>query len=249
VGSWAQPFTSGEQCKFGELVKAWSAVHDRIYIWDYVVNFSHYMAPMPNMEVVAKNIRFLVENNAEGIMTQGAYQSTGAEREWLRSWVTAKLMWDPSRDLNELMHDFIFGHYGKAAPAINDYNILLKKQGEKFKDVLTRPEGGIRYNMDNPFLSKVFLDKADMIFDRAEKMAESEEVLHRIECARLPVMYVKLMRGPEFVGKEYGKVLERFEKIARREGVTHLREGGPDLDEKLRKWQNECQKYQVGKAK
>ena len=248
VGSWSQPFTPGDQCKFGELVKAWSAAHDRIYIWDYVVNFSHYLAPMPNMEVVAKDIRFLVENNAEGIMTQGAYQSTGGEREWLRSWVTTKLMWDPSRDLNELMQDFIHGHYGKAASAIAEYNKLLRNQGEKFKDVLASPPGGIRYPMDIPFLSKDFLYKATGIFDRAEKMAENDDVLYRVQHERLPIMYVKLMRGPEFVGKEYGKVLERFEKIARRVRITHLREGKPDLDEKLQNWQNEWQKYQAGKT-
>ena len=245
VGSWVQPFTPGEQCKFGELVKAWSAVHDRIYIWDYVVNFSHYMAPMPNMEVVAKDIRFLVENNAEGIMTQGAYQSTGAEREWLRSWVTAKLMWDPSRDLNELIKDFIYGHYGNAAPAITEYNVLLRNQGEKHKDTLARPEGGIRYRMNHPFLSKDFLDKASVIFDRAENLAENEDILYRVQLDRLPILYVKLMRGPEFVGNEYGNVLKQFEKIARREGVNHLREGGPDLDEKLKNWQNEWEKYQA----
>ena len=56
-------------------------------------------------------------------------------------------------------------------------------------------------------------------------------------------MYVKLSRGPEFVGDQYGKVLERFEKIARRVGVTHLREGIPDLEEKLRTWQKKWTDY------
>ncbi len=237
VGSWRQPFTPAQQCEFGELVKAWSDAHDRIYIWDYVINFSHYMAPMPNMEVVAKNIRFLVDNNAEGIMTQGCYQSPGAEREWLRSWVFAKLMLYPSMNLNELMQDFIWGHYGKAAPAIAQYNELLKEQTEKYKDVLAKPEGGIRYKMDNPFLSKEFLKRASRIFDRAEKLAQDQAVLYRVQRMRLSIMYVKLMRGPKFVGNEYGEVLARFEKIARRTGVTHLREGKPDLDEKLQQWQ------------
>ena len=37
-------------------------------------------------------------------------------------------------------------------------------------------------------------------------------------------------------GERYGDILHRFEKIAKREGVTHLREGSPDLDEKLATW-------------
>ena len=58
--------------------KQWSAVHDRIYVWDYNVNFSHYLAPMPNMDVIADNIRFWVENKAEGVMTQGGYQGAAS---------------------------------------------------------------------------------------------------------------------------------------------------------------------------
>ena len=249
VGSWAQPFTPAAECEFGRLLESWSAVHDRIYIWDYVVNFSHYMAPMPNFEVVAKNIKFMVDNHAEGIMTQGAYQSTGAEREWMRSWVFAKLLWDPSRDVQELMQDFIWGHYGKAAEAIVKYNELLQNHGKKYAEELAKPAGGIRYEMDNPFLDKEFLTQATVLFDKGEEMAENEPVFLRVEQTRLPIMYVKLMRGPEFVGESYGEVLDRFEKIAKRVQVTHLREGGPDLEEKLANWKKAWEQYQEKASK
>lgn len=245
VGAWSHPFTPAAECPFGEILKAWSAAHDRIYIWDYTVNFSHYMAPMPNMEVIADNIRFQVEHHVEGIMTQGAYQSPGGERDEMRSWVIAKLLWDPARDLFELTQDFIYGHYGKAAPAIAEYNELLRRQGEQFKDALARPPGGIRYGMDHPFLSKEFLEAAAELFARAETLAESEEVLHRVERASMPILYVKLVRGPEFAGEEYGKVLERFETIARREKAVYLSEvwGAPDLEQKLNHWQGLWQQY------
>ena len=241
VGSWVHPFTPAEQCHFGELLKAWSAAHDRIHIWDYVVNFSHYLAPMPNMEVIAGNIRFFTENNAEGIMTQGAYQSPGAENDQMRAWVIAKLMWDQSRDVSQLVNDFIWGHYGNAAPAIAEYDQLLRQAAREHEKELSSPEGGIRYRMDHPFLSKAFLDRADEIFDRAEKLAENDVILHRVGRARLPIMYVQLSRGPEFTGERYGDILDGFAKIAGREGVTHLREGSPDLDEKLESWRKAWQ--------
>ncbi|MCD6393733.1 MAG: DUF4838 domain-containing protein [Planctomycetes bacterium] len=248
VGAWLRPFEPSRVCQFGQLVKAWSAVHDRIHIWHYTVNFSHYLAPMPNMENIAEDIGFLVDNHAEGIMTQGAFQSVG-ERDWLRSWVFAKLMWDPYLDLDELMHDFIYGYFGKSAPAIAEYNALLRNQLVVNRDIMTvphlaGPDESIRYPMDHPFLSKEFLAKATELYDRAEKLAENERVLRRVQRDRLPIMYVKLARGPEFVGNEYGKILERFEKIARREGVTRLREGSPDLDEKLEGWRNQWVSYQ-----
>lgn len=245
VGSWVRPFVPAEQMDFGALLKSWAQVHDRIYIWDYVVNFSHYMAPMPNMEVIAKNIRFMVDNHAEGILTQGAYQCPGAEREWLRSWVIAKLMWDPSRDLSELMHDFIWGHYGKAAPALAEYNALLESQNQEHEESMQYPAGGIRFVMDSPFLSKEFLDRANEIFARAKQLAEDENILHRVETAHLPVMYVQLERGPEFVGDKYGDVLNRFEAIANRIGVRFFREGAPDFEERIATWRSRWKDYSV----
>lgn len=249
VGAWRRPFEPAEICNFASLLKNWSEICERMYIWDYVTNFSHYLAPMPNMDVMADNIRFFMKYNAEGVMPQANYQSMGSEREWLRSWVAAKLLWDPSLDLFELMDDFIYGHFGKAAPAIAEYNDLLRSQKEKYmvemsETWLNEHYDAIRYGMDHPFLSKEFLAKSTKIYDRAEALAENEQVLHRVQQDRLPIMYVKLMRGPEFVGNEYGKVLERFERTARKVGVTHLREGSPDLDEKLQMWRAKWIEYQ-----
>ncbi|MHC4673012.1 MAG: DUF4838 domain-containing protein, partial [Planctomycetota bacterium] len=242
-GSWEQPFIPAQQTDFGPILESWSAAHGRISIWDYTVNFYHYLAPMPNMEVIGADIPYMVANNAEGIMTQGAYQSTG-ERDWMRSWVIAKLLWDPSRDWFELMQDFIWGHYGNAAPKIAEYNELLRYQGQLYANDLFRPPNGIRFPMDVSFLTLDFLNSASAIFDEAEVLAENDQVLHRVERERLPIMYVKLERGPEFVGAQYGAVLDRFETIARREGVTHLRERMlPNLDEKLQEWRSNWEQY------
>ncbi len=236
VGSWAHPFTPAEKCDVAKLVQAWSAVCNRIYVWDYNINFSHYLAPMPNMEVIASNIRFWVKNHAEGIMTQANYQSPGSERDEMRSWVIAKLMWDPTLDLAALMRDFTYGHYGKAAPAIAEYDELLRQAGVEHAKDLESPPGGIRYQMDNPFLSREFLDRATALFAKAEKLADDETILRRVERAGLPIVYVKLARGPAFCGDAYPALLDRFERIARQVGITHTWETAPNLDSQLAEW-------------
>ena len=48
-----------------------------MYIWDYVVNFLHYVMPYPNFRVLQSNIQSFRDNNAIGIMEQAAYQSRG----------------------------------------------------------------------------------------------------------------------------------------------------------------------------
>jgi hypothetical protein len=161
--------------------------------------------------------------------------------------VIAKLMLYPTMDLDALMRDFIFGYYGQAAEPMAQYNQLLRDQGEKFKDVLKCPEDGIRYHMDNPFLSKEFLDQATILFDMGEKLAENEDVLHRVQRDRLPIMYVKLVRGPEFTGEAYPKVLASFAETAKRIKVTNLAEGPNDLDNKIKGWQKEWDDFKSKK--
>lgn len=236
VGSWVHPFTPAEKCDIGKLTRDWGAACGRIYIWDYNVNFSHYMAPMPNLDVTVDNIRFFVKHNAEGIMTQAGYQSPGAERDEMRSWVIGKIMWDPSRDLRKLVLDFDYGHYGKAAEPIAAYDALLRQAGIDHAAELESPSGGIRYRMDHPFLSEAFLKRADELFAQAEKLADDAVTLHRVERAELPILYVKLSRGPAFVGDAYPDLLTRFERIARAAGVTHTWETAPNLDSQIAAW-------------
>ena len=76
--------------------------------------------------------------------------------------------------------------------------------------------------------------QATSIFTRAEQFAAGDEALtRRVERAELPILYVKCMRGPEFVGTNYAQVVERFERIARREKLQYLQEGGADFEPKL----------------
>jgi hypothetical protein len=231
VGAWGKPFTKARDLPVAQIMKDWSAVHDRFSIWDYNINFSHFLAPMPNMDVIADNIRFWVDNKAVGVMTQGGYQST-SERDEMRSWVIAKLMWDPSRDVSALVEDFNNGHYGPAAPMLNEYEALLASSRKEHEAVAQAPPGGIRYPMDIAFLSKEFLAKATEIFQRAEKAAGSNTtILHRVERAELPILYVQLAQGP--VTRD---LLERFESLARREKVDWLFEWTVRLDQQLDTW-------------
>jgi hypothetical protein len=236
VGAWARPFTPAAECDVAKALAAWSKIHDRMYIWDYTVNFSHYLAPMPNIDVMAANIRFWVENHAEGVMLQGGYEGP-AERDHMKCWVTSKLLWDPSRDENLLVQDFIEGHYGAAAPAIAEYEALLKELRETHVAAFAAPPLGIRYPMEAAFFTKEFLDEATEIFSGAKQLAgEDTAILRRVERAELPILYVKCCRGPAFVGDSYADAVAEIERIGRREGVGRVAEIGATLEMKLPEW-------------
>jgi hypothetical protein len=234
VGAWGRPFTPARELPVAQILGDWSAIHDRFSIWDYNINFSHFLAPMPNMDVIAENIRFWVDHQAIGLLTQGGYQST-SERDELRSWVIAKLMWDPSLDVHALVNDFIEGHYGPAAPMLKEYESLLAAARQEHAAEFSNPPGGIRYPMTMKFLSADFLAKASEVFARAEKAAGGDaKILQRIERAELSILYVKLSQGP--VTKD---LLDRFEQIARREKVDWLFEWTLRLDQQLATWRKQ----------
>lgn len=141
---------------------------------------------------------------------------------------------DPAWDEKALARDFIQGHYGKAAPALTEYDALLERMRADHASEMASPAGGIRYPMDAPFITKPFVTQATDIFARAKGFARGDdELTRRVERAELPILYVQCVRGPEFVGESYGQVVGEFERIARREKVQFLEEGGPDFEGKL----------------
>ena len=228
--------------RFREEVAKWAGICDHLQVWDYGANHSHFLAPLPNMHTFAPDMRFYAKHNVRGIFMQGIPRVPGGERTPMRVWVLAKLMWDPDRDTRELEQDFIWGTWGEVAPLMARYYELIAD----LVSVDQYPPGGSRYEMDDPFITPAFLAEATRLFDEAEQLAGSERLRHRVEQARLPIMYVKLMRGPEDVGDAYVPLIERFERIAGREGMQWLgmHSGSAKLDTRVEQWRLAWQNHE-----
>ncbi len=248
VGAWSHPFTPAEKCEVARTVENWSKVHDRFYIWDYNANFAHYLAPMPNIDVMAANIRYWVKNHAEGVMLEGG-NCGPAEADEMKAWVASKLLWDPSRDEKALVQDYICGHYGTAAPELAEYEQLLNSLRQTHAAEMASPPAGINYTMDAPFLTKDFVENATAIFAQARKLAAGDEqILRRVERAELPVLYVKCWRGPKFAGPTYAAAVADFERIARHENVRVLSEGKANFESVLATWKERIPKPAAKKS-
>lgn len=215
----AHPFVEcPENRSFVEDMDGWAAIAPHLYIWDYVVNFSHYVMPYPNFRALAPNLRFFRDHRAIGIMEQGAYQSRGGEFAELRAWVLAKLLWDPEAEVASLVGDFLHGYYGRAGQFLQAYFDLL--HGRITPD--THIHLGLQH--DDRLFSDAFVDQAGLLFDQAERVADNEDIRRRVEMARLPLLYLQCKRHPALARQD--GTYARFQEIARREGVTHYAEAG-----------------------
>ena len=179
---------------FQQDLEDWAKISDRLYIWDYVVNFAHYLLPFPNFGVLKDNINYLIENHVKGIFEEAApaYAHPGQEFAELRSWVLGKLLWDPSLDTDELVHEFIAGYYKSASDPLREYYHLIHDAAAENPDA----HFGIYKLPKIRFLTPERVCKAKALFAKAEALADCDDVLKRVRIAGLGIRYYELLVMP-----------------------------------------------------
>lgn len=255
--AWEFPFLHvWETEKFNSALEAWSKTGADIMIWDYPHTFPNYMLPWPNVRLVSENLFHFVKHGVQGVLEQATHStSNGIDRSYMRAWVLAKQLWDPSRtDTEALIRDFHLGYFGKAAEPMIAWDQMLHQRWEKAHGEWKELHGG---NL-NPspevagqfWQSRVldygpkFVAEAEKLFDQAEELAADNPVLlHRVQRWRLPLMYVKAELGPAGEPLEYLKLLNKFERMAFEEDVRVVKEGtgAPDLHRELHFWRSLAQ--------
>lgn len=123
-----------ESCEKNIHVKAafekWSAVCDKLYVWDYTTNFAQYLTPYPNFTAIPTNVKFFQRHNVKGLFMQGQYQGgNNGEFGELRSYMISRLLWNPDTNVEKDVCEFICEYYGKAAPYIFDYLEFINEKG------------------------------------------------------------------------------------------------------------------------
>jgi len=213
----SHPFTHEHNKEFVKDLENWGKITDRIFIWDYVVNFSHYLLPFPNFDVLQTNIIILKNHNVQGICEQANGQNTGSEFFALRAYILAKLLWNPNINVKEEIAHFINGYYGRSAAYIREYF-------EKVQNLVTENSKiTIWTNPNNEIFTDEFINEATELFTKAKNAAENDEIFHRVEVAELGVLYLKLAR--DYRGAIENGVLDRIEEITKREKIHYTSEG------------------------
>lgn len=170
----------------------WQTLSPRMHLWVYPHQYRHCLAPMPSLGAVADNLRFFAECGAESMFVQ---QSDGVDagREAMRYWVVAKLMWDPRREVNDLVRDFVWGYYGPAAPAVFEFERLLWDQHARYTD-FARKRNWIYAIHDEGMYRHGFVDKARAILERAAGAADTPDLRRRIEVLKAGVVYIETVQ-------------------------------------------------------
>ncbi|HEY4088573.1 MAG TPA: DUF4838 domain-containing protein [Bryobacteraceae bacterium] len=231
--------------KFHERLSAWSRIAPRLILWQYSMNFSHYLLPFPNERAMMLDIPRLHQAGVSGVFVEGA-GSGGAfgENAELRSYLAARLLWNPGIDANAEIHGFLDSVYGSASPWMRRYFELRYRDADHL---------WIDQGVTSAYLTGRFLRDGRALLGRARALAETPAARARIDRQLLSLDYIGTMRGRRFqmVGDVYspgesaGK-LTAFVQKATSLGITQLREGYP-IEEQAREFEQMTTDYPVVK--
>ena len=188
--------------QFVKDIENWSNVCDKIYVWDYVINYYHINAIYPTFHTFLPRMKFYLENNVKGIYYEGSSES--GEFYELRAYLLAKLAWNPYMDENEFnthMLEFIYGYYGKGGKYIKEF---IDYSAEYMKDMHFGIMSPLRFMFPSEerngrtVYSLEFFKKSRELFEKAKAASDSVGDKERIDKASIQVDYCDLFLNMDY---------------------------------------------------
>nr|WP_299487657.1 DUF4838 domain-containing protein [uncultured Allomuricauda sp.] len=236
-----------EKCTdFADDLTGWGKLTDNIRIWDYTTQFTNFLSPFPNIKTLQPNIHLFRNNNAKWVFEQ--HSNNPSELFELRSYMTAKLLWNPSLDFDSLLTEFTNGYYHEAGPFVKQYVDLIhskiKEDPEFFLFLYGDPSEAF-----SSYLSPSLLEEYSALFDQAEKaVTDKPEVVQRVKMARMGVDYAVLEACRKNLTDNYSlmitsedykqtinpmvaSLLDNFINTARKNNITLMNEMGFTINE------------------
>jgi hypothetical protein len=228
-GDQSQPINGPINRKIALQIEAWTKLARNLVFWDYLSDFAANIQPFPNLYSMGDTIKYLAHfPQIQGYFGQMVHSGNGSGNglDELRTWVLARLVWDPEQDPRQLITEFVNGYYGDAAPYIIRYIELMQQSLADHPSRLAEKTPATA-----PYLTFEFVREADRLVGQALKAAEGKEALEkRIRKIRVGVDYIALMRYQE------------FNRTAKRQGVAW------DLPvrERMARFENDIKQLGIG---
>ena len=224
-------------------LEQWTRVAPRLCIWQYSINFAHYLAPFPNYDELAADIPAFRRAGVKGVFIEGAVSDGGgADDAELRSYLAARLLWNPDIDVVVEIHGFMEAVYGPAASFMRDYFLLGQKEIRRGQHLW------FDQSIEAAYLTPVFLKQGMVLLERALQRAATKPARRRISRHLLSLDYVEAMRARRCIvrGAGYGPPtsgnIDAVVKAAEGMGITNLREGYP-IARQSRDWGDVARTY------
>ena len=172
-----------------DYLKGWGRACDNLLFWHYDLNPRDCLYPAPNLRALGPQMRAFVRSSGQGIFLQGTVRN--AEFSDLRGYLTTSLIWDPSRDVDQLIDEFLHLYYGKAAAPIRRWIDLVHDQA-----LASGKHTNINFTPRSCGLDQELGEKGVMLFAKAIATADNDQIRHRVE--KVSVTALRLAVEPVF---------------------------------------------------
>ncbi len=221
--SWSKPIEmsaknnpNGRDGLFYQDLVNWGKIANRLYIWDYAVNFRNYLLPFPNLKTMEENIKLYRKHHIKGVLMQGNFSyGGGGYLDELKSYLTARLLRDDANTIDEIINEFCNGYYGEnAATDIIKYINL-------WEDAVKPYELWLYDDADHPMFTTDNIKKGEELLLSALSKTTNQEEYLRIEKLKLGIDYLKVVTLPmEYPNRI--QLIDEFKELVKKHHITEL---------------------------
>ena len=186
---------SDHELIYVKYLEGWAKSAEKIYIYNYTINFLNYLQFAANLQTFAPNFKYFSENNVAAIYYNCGGGHSLASFNDLRNYIMAKTMWDPDCDVERHMDEFMAAYYGEAAPFIKEYLTHMTA-----KIIASSHSFTFEWHFQSLLMTNKEVRAMDDLWDQAEAAELTEAQRFNVEVARLSFQYYKanIFRGEFF---------------------------------------------------
>jgi hypothetical protein len=212
-----------------ERLQKWNALAPgRLLIWDWDACFRNYLTPYPTYHLYAEDFRTYRNLGVRQVLSQLPHGAVFADFVDMRTYLYAKLAWNPDLDGEAIAKEWIDFCCGKGADAIWDYYLLVARAlwGADYARHETRANLH-GYNPGRGWLSADDLATAYQLFEKALSATADDPKSHAtVRCLSAGMLelvierYEEVLaalrkRGDSFAMPKRLELVDRFEAIGK----------------------------------
>lgn len=220
-----------ENKKFDKALKGWAKLTDSIYMWNYSTDFQYYYALFPNITTLQKRYQYFRDNNVVSVFDNGCGEDMAAgEFHELKTYLVAKLLWNPDIDIERCISEFCGAYYGEAGKDVVEFINKFEKYVKGINTHITCQDGGEALE-NHTALNECEIRKLNKIMERAESRNLTADEAKRLEGLSISWRFFKCgTYAGEFNWISFKndpiKETEKLYNDMRDYGIKFLSEGG-----------------------
>ncbi len=172
------------------LVGDWSKVAKNISVYTYGGSNYGYWWPCPNLWELGMQYPWALKSGVKAFYVQGTALGKGSGMVDLRAYISARMAWDPSRDVNKEIKGFCEGFYGPGGKYIVEYLDWYPKYIKEHNLVMDAPKVWGDSEAWRKWVTRDAMDHADALFQQALKATKGNPIYtNHVRRAYLEVLW------------------------------------------------------------